>query len=245
MRTHGHRAARIDPLDLLQREEVAALDPTRYGLADPGRTYDVDGVLWTRAGAAAGEMWTLERIVRHLRAVYVGNVAYEFMHSSNKTERLWFMHELESESSPGVRVTPSADAAPRLDPTRGRKRRVHALLAQSEVFDRFLQLKFPNLKRYGLEGGESMLPAIDTVLEAASTGKRRDSCASICLDVHRDLCSGHIPRRSRHAAPWPAQPPYWLIAIPGICAFSEDKGRGRAGGIGNAWIWRGCCESSW
>ena len=75
LRTHGHRAARIDPLDILQREEVAALSPERYGLTDPARTYDINGILWTRpAGEDAGpEHWTLERITRHFRDVYVGH----------------------------------------------------------------------------------------------------------------------------------------------------------------------------
>ena len=172
MRLHGHRAARIDPLDLFQREEVAALDPTRYGLVDPKKEYCIDGVVWTgRVGEQEkkGEFWSLEKIVQHLRAVYVGNVAYEFMHSISKTERLWFMRELEA-SGPGV-VRSSRDGE--VDDGRDvtRKKHIHSLLAGSEVFDRFLQLKFPNLKRYGLEGGESMLVAADALFRAAASGE--------------------------------------------------------------------------
>jgi probable 2-oxoglutarate dehydrogenase E1 component DHKTD1 len=159
MRTHGHRAARIDPLDIMQREEVAALDPTRYGLEDPSATYDVNGIVWTRpiSEAQKSEKWTLEEISRHLRAVYVGRIAYEYMHSHSKTERLWFSHLLESNE---VDVKSSANTA--------QKKRLHGLLARSEVFDQFLQAKFPNLKRYGLEGGESMLPALDALFASAS-----------------------------------------------------------------------------
>ncbi|KAI0676210.1 dehydrogenase E1 and transketolase domain-containing protein 1 [Trametes maxima] len=158
LRTHGHRAARIDPLDLLQREEVAALNPARYGLDDPAQTYDINGIIWTDpVGEDAGpEYWPLERITRHLRDVYVGRIAYEYMHSPSKTERLWFSHLLESER----------DDARRLD-TEERKR-IHELLSRSEVFDQFLQLKFPNLKRYGLEGGESMLPALDALFKSSA-----------------------------------------------------------------------------
>ncbi|KAJ8482385.1 hypothetical protein ONZ45_g14964 [Pleurotus djamor] len=159
MRTHGHRAARIDPLDILHREEVAALDPARYGLTDPSRKYDVNGIVWTKpvdSAEDAEEWWTLEEIVQHLRRVYVGPIAYEYMHSPSKTERLWFSHLLE-EASYEV-----SDVGER------RKRRIHELLARSEVLDHFLQLKFPNLKRYGLEGGESMLPALDSLFSAAS-----------------------------------------------------------------------------
>lgn len=82
MRTHGHRAAHIDPLNLIHREEVAALSPERYGLTDPEQKFNVDGILWTkRVGEAVEgggeEWWTLGEIRDHLRRVYVGNIAYE------------------------------------------------------------------------------------------------------------------------------------------------------------------------
>jgi probable 2-oxoglutarate dehydrogenase E1 component DHKTD1 len=158
---HGHRAARIDPLDLLQREAVDALDPKRYGLVDGSKTYDVNGIIWTkRVGEAPDdpEHWTLREITNHLRSVYVGRIAYEFMHSPSKTERLWFSHMLEARTPPL--------------PGPRQKKRIHELLVQSETFDQFLQLKFPTLKRYGLEGGESMIPALDTLFSVAASGKR-------------------------------------------------------------------------
>ena len=172
MRTHGHRAARIDPLDILQREEVAALDPTRYGLHDVAKKFNVDGIVWTKPvgfsqervseESGRGTWWTLGDITRHLRSVYVGRIAYEYMHSPSKSERLWFSHFLESQSHVSAQTHSLSE---------DQKRRIHRLLVHSEVFDNFLQLKFPNLKRYGLEGGESMLPAIDTLFGIASRGK--------------------------------------------------------------------------
>lgn len=146
MRTHGHRAAHIDPLDLLQRTEVAALDPARYGLAR-GMRYPLDGIVWTDAEEA-----TLEDVEAHMRAVYVGRVAFEFMHCPDKGERLWFARTLE------------AAQRERVD---GRER-VWEQLARSEVFDHFMQAKFPNLKRYGLEGAEAMIPALDTLFARAA-----------------------------------------------------------------------------
>lgn len=85
MRTHGHRAARIDPLDLIHREEVAALFPERYGLNNDDNVYDVNGIIWTkRVGEAddGEELWSLRQIREHLRKVYVGNIAYEVILSS-------------------------------------------------------------------------------------------------------------------------------------------------------------------
>ncbi|KAF6757254.1 dehydrogenase E1 and transketolase domain-containing protein 1 [Ephemerocybe angulata] len=168
MRIHGHRSARIDPLDLIHREDVAALNPQRYGLGSGeeglNEKFNVDGIVWSkRVGQSAGEeLWTLEEIVNRLRGVYVGNIGYEFMHSSSKTERLWFSHLLESQSLPKLEDHPLSVIDEQ------KKKRIYELLARSEVFDNFLQAKFPNLKRYGLEGGESMLPALDSLFGAAA-----------------------------------------------------------------------------
>ncbi|KAJ7288209.1 Transketolase, pyrimidine binding domain-containing protein [Mycena rebaudengoi] len=144
VRTHGHRAARIDPLDLIHREsEVAALNPRRYGLADDQMKYNVNGIVWTKPVNTpeedTEEWWTLGQVTEHLRTVYVGRIAYEYMHSPSKTERLWFSHTLESKAL--------ADNPLRVPV----KERIHGLLARSEVFDQFLQLKFPNLKRVSLK----------------------------------------------------------------------------------------------
>lgn len=160
LRTHGHRAASIDPLGLLQQERVAALEPSRYGLSDPDTTYDINGILWTAGEQAPQKRWTLRDITDFLNTTYVGRIAYEYMDLPSKTERLWFSHLLESQSTISTH-----DCSP------ARKQRIHELLARSEVLDTFLQSKFPNLKRYGLEGGESMLPALDTLIgEAAQAG---------------------------------------------------------------------------
>ncbi|KAI6039566.1 thiamine diphosphate-binding protein [Pisolithus marmoratus] len=160
LRTHGHRAASIDPLDLLRRERVPALEPSRYGLSDPNTTYDIRGILWTGHGPESNDQWSLRDITKFLNNVYVGRIAYEYMDLPSKTERLWFAHLLESQSSTSM-----------LHFSAERKQRIHQLIACSEVFDTFLQTKFPNLKRYGLEGGESMLPALDALVgEAARAG---------------------------------------------------------------------------
>jgi probable 2-oxoglutarate dehydrogenase E1 component DHKTD1 len=204
LRTHGHRAARIDPLDILQREEVAALDSTRYGLVDQSKEYNVNGIIWNApVGSESLEdtWWTLGDITRHLRSVYVGRIAYEYMHSPSKIERLWFSHLLESQYLPPLQ-------SPRL-PNQDR-RRIHALLARSETFDHFLQVKFPNLKRYGLEGGESMLPALDTLFGVASRGV---FCHSGRLTRSMIVCSGNTAYYSRYATSWASKPSHRPIAI--------------------------------
>ena len=160
-RTFGHAAAKIDPLELLHRERVPALDPGRYNLTDPNKEYNVNGIIWTKpvgSNEEQDEWWSLSRIIQHLHATYVGGLAYEFNHSSSHTEALWFAHHLESRNCEGLR--------PELSPEK--KKRIHDLIARSESFDHFMQAKFPNLKRYGLEGGESLLPALDTLFSVAA-----------------------------------------------------------------------------
>jgi 2-oxoglutarate dehydrogenase complex dehydrogenase (E1) component-like enzyme len=208
LRIHGHRAARIDPLDLLQRDDVDALDPNRYGLIDTSRAYDVNGILWTKhVGEAPDEpeLWTLREIVNHLRSVYVGRIAYEYMHSPSKTERLWFSHILEARGSDG-----SGGGGSRT-PGVVQKKRIHRLLAQSETFDQFLQLKFPNLKRYGLEGGESMIPALDTLFSVAARGL---SCFGIFIAVHFCPMKSDNSRRAAHRACHASSRPSELVDRP-------------------------------
>jgi len=82
MRMHGHRAAKIDPLDFIHRDQVAVLGSERYGLTDDNKRYDVNGILWTKrvgeyAEGEGEEFWTLKEIKDHLTNIYVGNVGYE------------------------------------------------------------------------------------------------------------------------------------------------------------------------
>jgi probable 2-oxoglutarate dehydrogenase E1 component DHKTD1 len=160
-RTFGHAAAEIDPLELLRRERVPDLDPARYNLTDPNKEYNVNGIIWTKPVGSKEEQdewWSLSKITQHLHATYVGGLAYEFNHSSSHTEALWFAHYLESRNCEGGRRELSPE----------RKKRIHDLIARSESFDHFMQAKFPNMKRYGLEGGESLLPALDTLFSVAA-----------------------------------------------------------------------------
>lgn len=108
------------------------------------------------------------------------------MHSPSKTERLWFSHLLESQS------LPNPEDAPLVAVDEAKKRRIHGLLARSEVFDNFLQLKFPNLKRYGLEGGESMLPALDSLFSAAAQAGVQHVMLGLCYSCSPPKKGSHF-----------------------------------------------------
>lgn len=207
---HGHRAAKVDPLNFLQREEVAALNPARYGLTDPEKEYMIDGIVWHDREPASSQ-WPLRQIISHLRAVYVGAIAYEYMHSPDKSERLWFSHLLESEGEPERDGRYGEES----------KRRMWELLAKSEVLDTFLQDKFPNLKRYGLEGAESMIPALDSLFQVAAASK---FVHLIWGYVSSDALFTSWCRACRHwnAPPWTVEPPYRPSSICTASPLPQD-----------------------
>ncbi|CAO3646284.1 unnamed protein product [Cunninghamella echinulata] len=149
-RTHGHRGAHLDPLDFMKREEVLALKPERYGLTDESKIYNVAGILHvneSKNDPSFKEEADFKTIINHLNESYCGKIAYEFMHIPSASERRWWYHAVESWNKPQL--------------SKDEKKRIHQLLSQSETFDHFLAKKFPNLKRYGLEGAESMMVALD------------------------------------------------------------------------------------
>ncbi|CAD6884806.1 unnamed protein product [Tilletia laevis] len=167
VRRHGHRAAKIDPLDMMAREsEVAALDPSRYGLR-PDEPMLTEGIVEMPADSVDKEGKAVVRsITTHLQRTYVSSVGYEFMHMNSKGARNWFMDLLER----GAATRPIEKDC---------KRRIWELMARSECLDQFLQAKLPNVKRYGLEGGEAMIPCIDAIFELAAAAGISD--AIVCM----------------------------------------------------------------
>ncbi|KAE8231074.1 hypothetical protein CF326_g3919 [Tilletia indica] len=167
VRRHGHRAAKIDPLDMMAREsEVAALDPSRYGL-QPNEPMLTEGIVEMPAESMSKDGKAAVRsITSHLQQTYVSSVGYEFMHMHSKGARNWFMDLLERGAA-----TRHVDKESKL--------RIWELMARSECLDQFLQAKLPNVKRYGLEGGEAMIPCIDAIFGLAATAGIPD--AIVCM----------------------------------------------------------------
>ncbi len=149
----------------MEGEEVAALDPTCYGLVDHNKLYNVNGIVWLNSIedhiiGKTKAMFPLSEIVHHLHSVYIGQIAFEYMHSPIKSKCLWWSHPLESLAK-----------GPWQPLSKDEKWKIWSLMMHSKVFDRFLQAKFLNFKHYGLEGAESMLPALDPLFHVASQGE--------------------------------------------------------------------------
>lgn len=98
---------------------------------------------------------SIHEIVDHLKSVYSSTIAVEFQHIPSLIERRWFSHRVEEDTFT-------------LD--KEEKVKINSLLSKSEVFDQFMSLKFPQVKRYGLEGAESMMVLLDFLFKSSSQG---------------------------------------------------------------------------
>jgi 2-oxoglutarate dehydrogenase E1 component len=149
-RVRGHLEARLDPLGLQVPKSHPELDPATYGFgpADMDRPIFIDHVL-------GRETATLREIVAILRSSYCGPIGVEFMHIQDPDQKSWIQRRIE-----GAPWTTAFDASA--------KRDILTHLTEAEGFEVFCQKKFVGTKRFGLEGGESVIPAVQTAIETAA-----------------------------------------------------------------------------
>jgi 2-oxoglutarate dehydrogenase E1 component len=153
-RVRGHMAANLDPLGLVNREGPADLTLEWHGLAGK-ENEDV------YVGGVLGMEWTtVGKLHQRLREVYCGKVGLEYMHIADTEERRFLQDKFEK---PGetIQFTPE-----------GKKAILSAVL-RGEQFEEFLAKKYVGTKRFGLDGGESMIPALEAVIKhGGSAGVR-------------------------------------------------------------------------
>jgi 2-oxoglutarate dehydrogenase E1 component len=149
-RVRGHLLADLDPLLLHKPEPHPELDYRTYGFtdADLDREIFIDHVLGL-------ETAKLRDIVRLVQATYCGKIGVEFMHIQDPDQKAWIQKRIES-------VRNHTDFTPR------GKRAILERLTEAEGFERFLQLKYTGTKRFGVEGGESVIPALEQILKRGS-----------------------------------------------------------------------------
>ncbi len=148
-RVRGHLIADIDPLEYVQRWH-SDLDIRSYGLSlwDLDRTFKTGGF----GGRAKGKF---RNILGILRDSYCRTIGVEYMHIQSPSERIWFQERLER----AYQKT-----------TKEEQFRILNKLNEAEAFETFLQTKFVGQKRFSLEGSESLIPALDQILQAAADG---------------------------------------------------------------------------
>ena len=146
-RVRGHLIARFDPLGLTGNSYHPELDPHTYGFtdADMDRPIFIDHVLGLESA-------TLREIVQILRETYCGSIGVEFMHIQDPDEKAWIQRRIESVRN-------------RTEFTLKGKRAIYERLVEAEGFEQFLHVKYVGTKRFGLDGGESLIPALEQILK--------------------------------------------------------------------------------
>ncbi len=146
-RARGHFHAHLDPLGLQPQTNAEELDPSAYGFgeADLDRPIFLDKVLGLEFG-------TIRQIVAILRRTYCQTLGVEFLHISNGAQKGWIQERIEG---PDKEITF----------TREGKRAILNKLVEAEGFEKFCDLKFTGTKRFGLDGGESMIPALEQIIK--------------------------------------------------------------------------------
>jgi 2-oxoglutarate dehydrogenase E1 component len=146
-RMRGHLHARLDPLEISADKDHEELHPSSYGFTekDLDRKIFIDKVLGL-------EFATVREMVEILRRTYCSTVGVEFMHISDPHEKSWIQERIEG---------PDKTIAF----TREGKRAILKKLVEAEGFEKFIDVKYTGTKRFGLDGGEALIPALEQIIK--------------------------------------------------------------------------------
>src|SRR5690606_17451706 len=147
-RNRGHQVARLDPLGLMERAQVADLELAHHGLSQS----DLETVFKTGNLFIGKPEAKLREIVDCLKGAYCSSVGAEYMHIVNTAEKRWIQQRLES-----VRSHPQYNAEI--------KQHILERLTAAEGLEKYLGSRYPGTKRFGLEGGESLIPLMDEMIQ--------------------------------------------------------------------------------
>jgi 2-oxoglutarate dehydrogenase E1 component len=146
-RVRGHLAANLDPLGLTKRELPADLTPAYHGFADT----DLDRKIYL-GGCLGFEQASVRQFLPVLQATYCGPVGFEYMHINDLEERRFIQDRIESPEET-IQFTPEG------------KRSILEKVIHGEQWEKFLAKKYVGTKRFGLDGGESAIPALEAVIK--------------------------------------------------------------------------------
>ncbi|GLQ07854.1 2-oxoglutarate dehydrogenase E1 component [Sneathiella chinensis] len=146
-RVRGHLKAHLDPLGLEIPKEHPELDPASYGFApeDWDREIFIDNVLGL-------ETATIREILDIVKRTYCGSIGVEFMHIQEPDQKAWIQERIEGRHKE-VTFTPEGKIA------------ILRKLIETEGFEQFLNVKYTGTKRFGLDGGEAMVPAMEGIIK--------------------------------------------------------------------------------
>ena len=146
-RIRGHLIASLDPLSVQKKEEHPELKPESYGFSkkDYNRKIFLDGVLGLQYA-------DLNKILNILKKTYCSKIGYEFMHMGDPDEKSWIRDRIEG---------PKKDIVF----TENGKKAILNKMIQAEGFEKYLHIKFVGTKRFGLDGGEALIPALEQIIK--------------------------------------------------------------------------------
>ncbi len=146
-RVRGHLIADLDPLDLREIKHHPELNPEHYGFTekDYNRQIQLDGVLGMESA-------NLHEILSAVKQTYSGKIGVEFMHMSSPEEKAWIQQRIEEPRN-------------QTDFTEKGKIAILERLTAAESFEQFLAKKYPGTKKFGVDGGEVLIPAIEQIMK--------------------------------------------------------------------------------
>lgn len=151
-RARGHLRAKLDPLQLAEKlEDYKELSPEAYGFtpADYERPIFIDNVLGL-------EYATIPQMLEILNRTYCSTIGVEYMHVSDPIQKAWLQERIEVRDK-------------RIAFTQQNKKAILHKLIQAEGFEQFLDTKYKGTKRFGLDGGEALIPALEQIIKCGST----------------------------------------------------------------------------
>ena len=148
-RINGHLIADLDPLEISEREYPQELDYKSYGFieSDLEKEIFIDGSLGLEKGK-------LKNIIKILKETYSASIGVEFLHIQQADQKQWVQERIE-------------EVRNKTNFTKEGKKAIYKRLVESELFEQFLDKKFLGTKRYGIEGGEAMIPGIEQIVKQA------------------------------------------------------------------------------
>ena len=155
-RQRGHLIAKLDPLDLVKSDYLDELHPEFFGF----KKSDYQKNIYL-GGLINRENSNIKEILAFLKKTYCGSLGYEYMHISNPTERRWFRKRIEK---------PEDD----FNFTKNGKEAILNKLIQAEGFEKFLHTKYVGTKRFGLDGGESLIPALEQIIKISGQSQVKE-----------------------------------------------------------------------
>ena len=155
-RQRGHLIAKLDPLELLKSDYLDELHPESFGFKkkDYLKSIYLGGIINKQNS-------NIKEILGFLKKTYCGPIGYEYMHISNPIERKWFRDRVEKSED-------------NMNFTKNGKEAILNKLIQAEGFEKFLHKKYVGTKRFGLDGGESLIPALEQIIKISSQSQVKE-----------------------------------------------------------------------